>query len=103
LDCGDGNVHSAKDWRAVLEPVVARYQGRNFPLYFRADAAFAQPELYARDPLLFCHGRMQIHNFVGLEEWSFAWLFGLLGCNLPLGRSPEVFATVSLPAAARNP
>jgi len=42
----DGNVHSAKDWRAVLEPVVARYQGRNIPCYFRADAAFANPELY---------------------------------------------------------
>jgi hypothetical protein len=42
----DGNVHSAKDWRAVLEPVVARYQGRKIPLYFRADAAFANPELY---------------------------------------------------------
>ncbi len=42
----DGNVHSAKDWRAVLEPVVARYQGRNIPRCFRADAAFAQPELY---------------------------------------------------------
>ena len=23
----EGNVHSAKDWRAVLEPVVARYRG----------------------------------------------------------------------------
>jgi hypothetical protein len=42
----DGNVHSAKDWRAVLEPVVARYQDRKIPLYFRADAAFANPELY---------------------------------------------------------
>jgi hypothetical protein len=42
----DGNVHSAKDWRAVLAPVVARYQGRNIPRYFRADAAFANPELY---------------------------------------------------------
>jgi hypothetical protein len=42
----DGNVHSAKDWRAVLEPVVARYQRRNLPRYFRADAAFANPELY---------------------------------------------------------
>src|ERR1019366_5320633 len=42
----DGNVHSAKDWRAVLEPVVARYQSRNIPRYFRADAAFANPELY---------------------------------------------------------
>jgi hypothetical protein len=42
----DGNVHSAKDWRAALEPVVARYQGRNLRRYFRADAAFANPELY---------------------------------------------------------
>jgi hypothetical protein len=42
----EGNVHSAKDWRAVLEPVVARYQDRKVPLYFRADAAFANPELY---------------------------------------------------------
>jgi hypothetical protein len=42
----EGNVHSAKDWRAVLEPVVARYQGRNLRHYFRADAAFANPELY---------------------------------------------------------
>ena len=42
----DGNVHSAKDWRAVLEPVVARYQSRNLPRYFRADAAFANSELY---------------------------------------------------------
>jgi len=42
----EGNVHSAKDWRAVLEPVVARYQGRNLRRYFRADAAFANPEMY---------------------------------------------------------
>jgi len=42
----DGNVHSANDWREVLEPVVARYQGRNLRRYFRADAAFANPELY---------------------------------------------------------
>ena len=42
----EGNVQSAKDWRAVLEPVVARYQGRNLRRYFRADAALANPELY---------------------------------------------------------
>ena len=42
----DGNVHSAKDWRAGLEPVVARYQDKNLRRYFRADAAFANPELY---------------------------------------------------------
>jgi hypothetical protein len=42
----EGNVHSARDWRAVLEPVVARYHNRPLRRYFRADAAFAQPELY---------------------------------------------------------
>ena len=42
----EGNVHSAKDWRAVLEPVVARYRRQKLPRYFRADAAFANPEVY---------------------------------------------------------
>jgi hypothetical protein len=41
-----GNVHSAKGWREVLLPVIARYRGRGFALYFRGDAAFAKPELY---------------------------------------------------------
>jgi hypothetical protein len=30
----------------VLEPVVARYRDRGIDLYFRADAAFAKPEVY---------------------------------------------------------
>jgi hypothetical protein len=41
-----GNVHSAEGWRAVLKPVVARYRGRMKRLYFRGDAAFANPEIY---------------------------------------------------------
>jgi hypothetical protein len=41
-----GNVHSAEGWREVLLPVIARYRGRGFALYFRGDAAFAKPELY---------------------------------------------------------
>jgi hypothetical protein len=41
-----GNVHSAEDWRAVLEPVIARYRERGVALHFRADAAFAKPEVY---------------------------------------------------------
>jgi hypothetical protein len=41
-----GNVHSAEDWRLVLEPVIARYRERGVDLYFRADAAFAKPEVY---------------------------------------------------------
>ena len=41
-----GNVHSADRWREVLEPVVERYQGRGVRLLFRAEAAFAKPEVY---------------------------------------------------------
>ena len=41
-----GNVHSADGWDAVLEPVVARYRGKVSRIYFRADAAFANPEVY---------------------------------------------------------
>src|SRR5215204_115549 len=42
-----GNVHSAEGWRSVLVPVSARYRGRGLARYFRGDAAFAKPELYA--------------------------------------------------------
>src|SRR5580693_4010597 len=41
-----GNVHSADGWRAVLEPVIARYRGTAKRLYFRGDAAFANPQIY---------------------------------------------------------
>jgi hypothetical protein len=41
-----GNVHTADDWRAVLEPVIARYRGTVKRLYFRGDAASANPEIY---------------------------------------------------------
>jgi hypothetical protein len=41
-----GNVHSAAGWRDVLEPVVSRYRGTVKRLYFRGDAAFANPEIY---------------------------------------------------------
>ena len=41
-----GNVHSAEGWRELLEPVVARYRTAVKRRYFRADAAFASPEVY---------------------------------------------------------
>jgi len=39
-------VHSAHEWLEVLEPVVARYQERYIPKFFRGYAAFASPALY---------------------------------------------------------
>ena len=41
-----GNVHSADGWKDVLEPVIARYRNGKIRRYFRADAAFANPEVY---------------------------------------------------------
>jgi Transposase DDE domain group 1 len=40
-----GNHASAKFWRRVLLPVIARYRGRDIPKYFRGDSAFALPKL----------------------------------------------------------
>ena len=39
-----GNVHSAHRWRDVLDPILSRYGGVR--RYFRADAAFAKPDIY---------------------------------------------------------
>src|SRR4030081_421730 len=52
LECCDSrcsvgfNIHSADGWEAVLKPVGARYQGKVSRIYFRADAGFANPEVY---------------------------------------------------------
>lgn len=40
-----GNHRSAKFWRRVLMPVIARYRGLKVPEYSRGDAAFASPKL----------------------------------------------------------
>ena len=37
------NVHSADDWRTLLEPAVARYREIGKRRYFRGDADFAKP------------------------------------------------------------
>ena len=41
-----GNVHSAHRWRDVLGPVLSRYVATGVRRYFRADAAFAKPDIY---------------------------------------------------------
>jgi hypothetical protein len=41
-----GNIHSAEGWKELLEPVIARYSQRPIMRFFRADAAYANPELY---------------------------------------------------------
>ncbi len=41
-----GNVHSADGWEELLLPEIARQQQHGKEVAFRADAAFAKPELY---------------------------------------------------------
>jgi len=42
----NGNVHSADDWRSLLEPIVHRYRAYDIIRFFRGDAAFADPKMY---------------------------------------------------------
>ena len=41
-----GNVHSAGDWEELLLPEIERQQKLGKEVVFRADAAFAKPEIY---------------------------------------------------------
>src|SRR5580692_7138995 len=41
-----GNVHSAEDWDEMLLPEIERQQELGGEVLFRADAAFAKPEIY---------------------------------------------------------
>ena len=40
-----GNVHSAEDWKELLLPEIERQQRHGKEVVFRADAAFAKPEI----------------------------------------------------------
>lgn len=41
-----GNVHSAEEWEDLLVPEIERQQAEGKRVAFRADAAFAKPEIY---------------------------------------------------------
>jgi hypothetical protein len=40
-----GNVHSSDGWKNMLEPIIDRYKDTGKRIYFRADAAFASPDV----------------------------------------------------------
>jgi hypothetical protein len=40
------NVHSADDWKQLLLPEIERLQKRDKQVWFRADVAFARPDIY---------------------------------------------------------
>ena len=78
-----GNVHSADRWRALLAPVIARYRGRMKRRYFRADAAFANPDVYE---LLEVEGYKYTIRLPAnaVLQASIAWLL-----KRPVGRPPH--------------
>src|SRR6202049_4166847 len=86
-----GNVHSADGWDEVLKPVVARYQGNVSRIYFRADAGFANPEVYE------CLEAEGIKYAIRLPANSV--LQGRIGYLLtrPVGRPPNVVRCYSAP------
>jgi Transposase DDE domain group 1 len=55
-----GNVQSAEGWEELLVPAIERQQQRGKEVVFRADAAFAKPEIYetacGSDPRRVCRG-----------------------------------------------
>ena len=44
--CAPAMFTAQMDGMSVLKPVVARYRGKVSRIYFRADAGFANPEVY---------------------------------------------------------
>ncbi|MCH2166038.1 MAG: IS1380 family transposase [Marinovum sp.] len=64
----NGNVHSADDWKEILAPVIARYKTRDLMRFFRADAAFAIPELYETLEAEGYHYAIRLKKNTVLEE-----------------------------------
>ena len=80
-----GNVHSAQGWREVLEPIVARYERTGVRRYFRADAAFASPEMYE-----YLEGRGFLYAIrLPSNEVLEKGIQPRSGSGRPVGRPPE--------------
>jgi hypothetical protein len=80
-----GNKASAKYWRNMLLPVIERYHHLSIPKFFRGDAAFAIPELYA---------------FLEAENYSYAIR---LKANAVLERKIEHLLTRPVGRPSRQP
>ncbi|MGA2001694.1 MAG: IS1380 family transposase, partial [Terriglobales bacterium] len=76
-----GNVHSAEGWEELLLPEIERQQTLGKGVVFRADAAFAKPELYEaleeRDVKYAI--RLPANDNLGKVEFHFGELFPRVG------------------------
>ncbi len=79
----NGNVHSADNWKSVLEPVIARYRGYNILHFFRGDAGFADPDVYR---YLEAEGYFYVIRLKG-NQILYNNIEHLL--SLPVGRPPK--------------
>jgi hypothetical protein len=101
-------VHSADGWREILEPVVSRYRGKGTRLYFRGDAAFANPEIYEflevggmGYAIRFPANRVLRHaafaaNAVRLQLHALAYNLGNLMRTLAMPKAAEPWSLTSL-------
>ncbi len=110
-----GNVRSADGWQHVLDPVIARYAGRKLGGgFFRADAAYASPAIYARLKEAGYFYAIRLPDNAVLRESITHWLTrpvgriaasaaAVPGVNhvLETASSPEFFS--SLPNAVYSP
>ena len=78
-----GNVHSAHRWRYVLDPILSRYEETGVRRYFRADAAFAKPDIYEylEERRVFYAIRLPSNEVL---QWEIAPLL-----TRPVGRPPK--------------
>ena len=78
-----GNVHSAHRWRDVLDPILSHYGATGVRRYFRADAAFAKPDIYEylEERRVFYAIRLPSNDVL---QWEIAPLL-----IRPVGRPPQ--------------
>jgi hypothetical protein len=79
----EGRVHSADQWRSLLEPIVDRYRDDEIPKFFRGDAAFANPDIYEflEEEEFFCAVRLPANDVLyNAVEHLLVW---------PVGRPPR--------------
>ena len=98
-----GNVHSADDWQEVLDPVVERYLIAAVRLLFRADAAFAKPEIYeypGSEKHRLCH-QAAVQSGVAAGDSALAGT--AYGVGLPRSPSSPIMTSSTRPRVGMYP
>jgi len=96
----NGNVHSADDWRSLLEPIANRYRGYDILRFFRGDVAFADPRIYRYFEAEGYWTRLSCHDFVDnqvrLQLFALAYNIGSFLRRLALPKSVKQWSLRTL-------